>query len=234
MTDQGLGSAAPCCGRSGFTIVEIMMACVIVGGALLGIYSVFKQAMDAEAAAAVSWNDREAAVAVVNHLAEALERSVSLSGAPALIGGPEGGRGRYALQCLVTGDGRSQAAKSGRGMQWRKYTWGAVSPDSRENILELRTLCLAGTKRIAPFTSLDEFGAEEVWKHLEPAVIGRRMRKLTVLYRPSDAPGSDWKDQWRGQVDNVSVRIRLEVGAQTVQRVVVPRVNAALLDCRES
>ena len=61
-------------------------------------------------------------------------------------------------------------------------------------------------------------------------VIGRNIDAVTISYRPVDDPESEWKDRWSGPSGAVLVWIQVRVVDQTVERFIVPQVNANIID----
>lgn len=223
-----IGKPATLPGPPGFTIVEIMVACVVVATALLGVYAVFKQSMEIEARASVSWARREAARAALYHLADAVERIVNVRGVPTLIG-ERTQDGGYSMTCFVGGQGGSAASKGRFPLQWRRYAWADAGEADSGGHLELQTIPMAGTGKIADIRNLQEIPQEELWLHVEPVVVASGLRQMSVRYSQLDDPASGWRNQWRGAVGGVAVRIGVKCGDEHVEQVVVPRANAPVL-----
>ena len=210
-------------GRAGFTIVELMVSCLVLSVALLGVYAIFTQAMSMEEEASSLWDDRTAAAAVADHLTDALEHVVNLPGIPALVGrrGDEENEWTMTLTTISPAPSDGSPARVER----RRYCW-RHDPDAPDaTVLELQTAIYAGTTNVTPIDGLAELDETEMWKRLGTEVIGTRLRSIWVSYRTANDPDAEWKDRWNGKTGNVMVRVSVSVGKSRCERTVVPRVN---------
>ncbi len=232
VTGQGSGCGSD--GRSdvmrrcfGFTVVELMVAAVVMSVALVGIYAVFRQALDAERAAGKRWRGRAAAAAVCEHLADAIEHSVNLPGRPALeiAAGDDGGAS--SLVCMV--DEYASNETGGGSPQWRRYRWGFDSHDARAGTVELQRRPLAGQTDIGTVPRSGSSN-ESIWAPVAPTVIGHQVATLSVMSRVFDGP---WEANWSGAVGERQFRVRVTVGEHTAERIVTPRVDGLLMVATE-
>lgn len=212
-------------GRAAFTIVELLVASVVGSLTLIGVHGVFLQAMDVEKRASIRREGLGLANAVAAHLAETLEGAVNLlPEVPSIIGGPESDGGGYSMKCIVGIGGAGGAC-----LQRRRYRWNRLGDQGRSSELELQVMKYAGTRNVTALSGIEELTEEEQWSRIPPVVIGKQLSGLSVLYRKTSDPAAGWKDSWRGSAGDVAVRIRVKVEGETVERVVVPQVNAKLV-----
>ncbi|HET6429935.1 MAG TPA: prepilin-type N-terminal cleavage/methylation domain-containing protein [Phycisphaerae bacterium] len=220
-------------GPGGFTIVEILVACVIVATALLGVYGVFARAMAVEGQARESWSDRQAATAAVTEPADALQGIVNLQGADSLIVQPTAGG--LIVTCLALGDGARLPSRSAAiaevvgssekrrfALQWRRYEWVSPTGEQRSGRLEVRRSFLSGSVRIDPAELVPELPPEKLWQHVEPQLIADRLDGFSVECLPLDDPGGGWRPRWSGRSGRVAVRITATCGEHTAERIVLP------------
>jgi len=215
----------------GFTIVELLVASVVMSVALLGVYSIFAQAMQVQSQTSVRWNEQAAAEAMVAHFADVLERCVNLPEVPALVAGPDSaGEGYFLTCCATSGRGGSSDPLDRGGIQRRRYRWGFGSEEDRAGTIEVQTLSLAGTKIVSVWGEMEGGTEEEIWSRVPATVVGRRVGSLSVLYRKCNDPQSTWQDHWRGNAGEVAIWIRVGVGGETVERLVVPQADGFLVN----
>jgi len=211
--------------RQAFTIVELLVACVIVATALTGVYSVLRQVLVAEEQICSPRRGRALARSVGEHLAEALSRVVNASDEPTIALAPTGAGG-FTLTILVGPSATDNLDKSRRALQWRHYCWSPSSEPGRRGILTLKTLNHAGTVNITPGVVLVEGGLEAAWSGRQGRIIAKEIDDLSVTFKRLPGPGPGWAGQ-RGLAGNVMVTVRVTVGDEHIKAVVVPAVNAA-------
>lgn len=226
-----LSRPGPGSSRVGFTIVELMVACVIVATALLGIYGLFRQAVDVIGNSSISWANRGAARATLDHLCEAVEQTVNIEGFPTLIG-RRTKDGRNVLVCLVAAWGGEPASGGHGGMEWRRYSWLEPAGPSQPARLELQTVPVAGSQPILDVRDLQELPEENAWIRIEPTIVGSGISHLRLRYRALKGTGSDWQSRWEGPVGNVAVRIAVKCGHEHVECVAIPRAAGSLVSAR--
>ena len=220
---------------TGFTLVELMVASSIMIVALVGVYSVFQQALEVEERTAIRWKQRAAAGAVVDHLAEVTERCVNLSADEPAIEGGRQSDGSYTLTCTVASWLGASSGTEPTSLQRRRYRWGFEAHD-RTGSLELKALEYSGSSNLTPLPGAPDLAGldeEQVWSLTNPVVIGTGLSALSVEYRRADDPEATWADHWDEPAGQVAVRIRATVGERMVERVVVPMVNGAVLSGSE-
>lgn len=212
---------------TGFTIVEFMVAGVIVTVALTGIYAFFRETMECESRVSVRWHDRGTARVIAGHLAKALEQAVNLPEVPAVVVESDGNDGKQTLTCVVDSGARSVGGAYG-GLERRRYRWDFPEDDERAGTLELQTMIYGGTRNLELIRGLDELPAEEVWNRLPITVIGRRLEDLVVTCSTLSGSQSKSSEHQDGHVGDVLISVRVTVGAETIERSVVPQVNAVI------
>jgi hypothetical protein len=209
-----------------------MVASVVVSMALIGVYAVFRQALSVEENAFRLWDDRAAAADVVTHVAEALEQAVNLPGVPAIVGGPGEEENEYVLTCTALSGGYREG---GRGaVQRRRYRWWHDPEVSDSGVLELRVMTYAGTSNVTPINGLADLEEKQAWEQLEPKLIGKRLRSMSVSYRPTNDEDAEWKDRWHGRGGDVMIRISVTVGNQKCERIIRPRADASWIEQQEA
>jgi len=214
--------------RFGFTITELVVVSVVMTTALLGVYTIFKQAIDVEAKASVKWNNHIAAEVVLDELSEALEYCVNLSEIKTLVGTPNGEEGEYVLKCFMEGKGYNAGKIDQVGLQQRRYTWTFQSDSSWAGMVFLQTMCYAGATNITSIsglTELNESNESEMWSRLPSRLIGKGLSALSIQFKSLESSDAKWQDNWNGPVGKVAVWIKVKVGDQTAERVVVPKNN---------
>ena len=207
------------CSSRGFTLVELMVASVIVATALVGVYSVFRHALEVEGRACVAWRDREAAHAVVDELASALERVVNPSDGSSIKGG-------LSTLTFFAAPGGNGGGASGLAFCWYEYGWNAPSEPNAMSHVNRQVVACAGNKPIAVEIASGPETDSIDWHRLPIDRIGDQLADFAVEYKPLDEQGSDWVDNWKGQAGRVAIRVRCQVGQETVERMVVPRTDA--------
>ena len=198
----------------GFTLAEFLVASVIMSAVLLGLNAVFQQTMDVEGRTTVRWNDRAAAEAVSSHLAETVEHCVNLPTIPALVIKSEDESSGY-LICQA-------------GLQRRRYQW---STDYTKGgcAVELQVMILGGTRNLT-FGGEQEETQNSAWGQVNAVRIGNGLKRILVRVKPLEDLSAEWKDRWEGNVGRIAVQIQVEAGDQTVERIVVPRASAEVLE----
>lgn len=244
--------------RTAFTLVELLVGSVVVVIALTGIFALMKHATDAERRTALRWDDRAAAEAVASHLVIALERAVYPPGGGIAAGPQEDGsmlltfytepltaQPTQDAPALPDGtppqrpDPTALAARTGIGvaggrppLQRRRYHWNFAEAE-RRGALELRTLLYAGATLLTPGMSEVDPGDPQIWERLTASTVARGVQGISVEYRPAKDPDAEWMNRWHGPPEGVTVRVRVRVGDESVERIVTPHVGGTLLSSEE-
>lgn len=216
--------------RRGFTIAELLVASMVITTALLGVYTLFKQAMAVESRAAVRWNEQAAAEALVRHIVEILEQCVNIPDTPAIVAGPDEDGGTYSLTCVVVGSGFSGGRPEQVGLQRRRYRWNFDSDSGRTGTMELQTMYYAGTRNITAGAGHDELSEEEMWNRTPVEVIAKRVQHLSLRFRSLDDPQAPWQDRWNAPAGSVAVGVQAAVGGQSADAIVVPQVRGLVIE----
>jgi type II secretory pathway pseudopilin PulG len=215
--------------RTAFTLTELIVVSVVMTTALLGVYTVFKQAIEVEAKATAKWRARASAEAVLNELTQAIEGCVNLPGITTLSGGPDTQTGGYALTCMVEGRGYDSARPDRSGVQRRRYRWTFDSNSPLAGTVSVQAMSYAGTVNITPVTGIAEMDESQAWDRLASEVIGQKLSGVSVLFRTTGSEDAKWEDRYGGSVGKVAVWVRVTVGDETAERVVIPQANGELV-----
>lgn len=225
----------------GFTLVELMVASVIVSVALLGVFSLVRQASEVEARSHLVWRSRGPANAMADHLESALEHAVVSGdlGGGGIQAQPDG-NGGYRLRLLVAGAVYDHTpGEPEGGTRWLEYRWypelkdenaaGDASSLSADDSLayrvELRSALLAGDTLLnRDVSSRGNDAANEVdWDRIEPIVLAREFKSVELAFR-SVAEGQ-WQPRYEGSPGTVIARLRIRAGDETIERIIYPRVS---------
>ena len=213
--------------RSGFTVVELLLASVIVTIVLVGVYGVCRQALAVEARLNAIWRDRGQASSIVDHMAHSVVNTVSLPDMPGIRGGLDPTSGHYILECVTSGGTVSLDKLPSDGRERRRYRWRPSAAKEGSCVLEFQAIPYAGTVNlIAPEQTN---GSENAlpWTDVEPLVIGRGLDELDVQYLVLGDFGTGWQESYDKESTNVAVRIRARKGEQVSECIVVPKVSTA-------
>lgn len=216
------------CSRSGFTIAELLVASVASSVIFIGIYSIFMQATQAEENIRLQTQQRRAVIAVAEHIARTLEYAINLPDIPSIEGGAEGD-GEHFLKCTVAGIGVNGGDVTGRSISRIRYSWGQQDIDSNENQIYLQKMPYGGSKLLLLTNQEEQQEEEELWSQIPKAVIGTQLRSVSLLYRSAANPDASWQDNWKGSAGEVAIKIRVSVGGETAERIVIPKVNAPII-----
>jgi prepilin-type N-terminal cleavage/methylation domain-containing protein len=200
--------------RPGFTLVELIVACAVVSVALLGVYTVFLQASGLERRMADQWVSGGAARAVATHLADVMERAVSVADSPTVRSDADAS-GPYII--LRTQDGAA-------GMTLRRYQWAPAPEDGIGTWLRVKAQPYAGGHPVG----LSQVESEESpWDHVEETVVARDLDAMSIEFRPVTNVG-DWSPSY-SEPGPIAVRIRVRVGDESTERVVITPAQASIL-----
>lgn len=216
----------------GFTLAELLVALTVVSLVMIGVYGILRDALAAESASWLASESRGQAQAVADCLASSLERAVAVGSSSALVAGPDR-QGNRTLSCLVLEPLRPDDPDSSWRLERRLYAWGAEAGGAEGEGVTLtqRRLLYAGSRIIwPPLDSEDAEDAEAALRQLPPQPVARRLGRVQVLFRPRSRPEAVWSERWEGSPADAVVRIRVTVGSETVERVITPKVNAALTE----
>ena len=190
------GHSNPHSRRGGFTIAELLVASVVTSMTFVAVYSIFFQAIRAEATVALRWKERHAAEAVVSHIAETLEQAVNISGTVAIHGGTNGGEGESFLKCTVGGKALAGGDVSGMSMSWVRYSWNFQDMEEDAKSILLQKLQYAGTRIVTPIAEQDEMSEDELWEKAPSTTIGAQFDGIFVSYKNIKEPGASWQESW--------------------------------------
>ena len=134
--------------RRGFTVGELIVACVVTSVVLGGVYSAFYQSVRVEARSTLRMGEIATATAVISELTSAVANAVILSGSGPIRGSFRGQEDGGSLTCKA-----SIVARSGSRprvvVQRMRYRW--EKQETGDGIvLTFQSLPFAGTKCIDP------------------------------------------------------------------------------------
>jgi len=217
--------------RAGFTLVELVVACVVVATALLGVYSLFAQAMGVIGNSSISWANRGAARATMDYMCEAIEQTVNIEGTSTLIGSRTK-EGRNALVCLVCAWQGETASGGGGVMEWHRYSWMDRAEGGEPIRLEFQRIPVAGSRRLVQAGEQEGPPEEAEWMGVEPVVIASGVEHLSLRYRGLGQENTDWQNTWDGRAGTVAVRVAVKCGDEHVECVTIPRAVGSLVPSR--
>lgn len=223
----------PCRRHRGFTIVELMVASTVLTIALLGVYSIFHQALHVEGRASVRWQQQAAAEAVAEHLARTLERAINVSAEmPTLAAGPDEGEAVYQLTCFVLDAPGLHATGPRPGIHWHRYRW-PLEPEEAGLPLLRQTVHWAGSVNVTAGASVDGVDDSDPWADVHPQVVASEVDDVTLRFGRASDPQARWRERWSGFVGDVAIRIQVRVGRAEAKRTIVPAPSGVLLGEQE-
>jgi len=215
--------------RSGFTIAELLVASVASSVIFTGIYSVFMQATNVEENIRLQMQKRHAAMAVTEHMAKTLEYAINLPGIPSIKGDKSGENGEGFLKCSFAGIGVNGGDATGMSISRVRYSWGLQDMDSDENQIYWQQIPYGGSKLLLLTNQNEQPEEDELWNQIPKTVIGRQLETLSLMYRSAANPDASWQDNWEGPAGEVAIKIHIAIGGETVERIVIPKVNAPVI-----
>ena len=215
--------------REGFTIAELLVASVATGMVFVAVYSIFVQAIGAEATTTLRWQGRCAAESIVSHIAETLAQAVNIPETAAIQGGTNGSDGESFLKCTVGGRALAGGNVSGMSVSRVRYSWNFQDVNQDSESISLQKIQYAGTKIITPIAGADQMGEDELWASLPPITIGTHLSGISILYKNAEDPEASWQDSWNGPAENVAIRIRVNVDNQIAEKIVIPQTNSPIV-----
>ena len=211
--------------RRGFTVAELIVACVVMSVILGGVYSVFYHCVRTEARSTLRMGDCATAAAVISELTGAVANAVILSGSGPIRGSFRGHQDGGSFTCKA-----SIVARSGGQprvvVQRMRYRW-AKHKTNDGIVLTFQGLPFAGTKCIHPLRE-GEQPLSELWDKTPPVTIAKRIDVLSVKYRAAGDATGPWLNQWQGQ-KVPAVWISVRIADETKDAVIVPKVQGRLV-----
>ena len=225
---KGHPSARPASGwrTGGFTLMEVLVASVVISVALLGVYALLQHALAAESRSAKEWRAHGQAQTLAAELADAIEQAVKTERIPALVAMADpSGSGDRLLTCMTN------PSSAGGGYELRRYRWRPGADADHPGRLELQVMRYAGSVNLTDKTaaadesSEDASLSEEAWGRVPATVIGHDVDALTVEFRSVGKRAAGWTSQWRGSAP-VTARVRVTIGDRSEEVVVTPKALA--------
>ncbi len=216
--------------RRGFTIAELLVASVVTSMTFVAVYYIFFQAIRAEATVALRWKERHAAEAIVSHITETLEQAVNIPGIVTIHGGANGSEGESFLKCTVGGKALAGSDVSRMSVSRVRYSWNFQDTEGEDTkSILLQKLRYAGASVVTPIAEQEEMNEDELWEKAPSTTIGTQLDGVSVSYKNTKEPGASWGDSWKDSAGDVAVRIRVNVGGEMVERIVVPQANSPVI-----
>lgn len=206
--------------RRSFTLVELVVAMVVVSVALVGVFGIFQAVLAVESRTSGRAEQRAAARPVLDHLCSVLGAAVNLPGRPSLAGGVNDD-GTCWLECVTFGPGGA-ADTHEPGLQMRRYEWGGEKSPAAGLVLRVQTCAGRANLTADP-------GDEGGWDRVPPRLVGGHFDSLSVRYRAAADEQAEWQDRYSGKCGQVAVRVSVAAGDELVERVVIPRAGADLV-----
>lgn len=214
--------------RYGFTMVELLVATVVMSFTLLGVYTVFRQSLLVEESVTSSWRERSEASVVAEYFVNYLQRAVQLDNYPLIQGGPMENKRGYELIFTASGSTPNPSEPTRAALQRCRFTWGGE--EEFEGVLTVQVIPLAGTTDLGLSAAAQgqAFDDMQRWALTPTVVIADGIDDISIDYRPADDPAADWTNRWQSEDTTPLIRVRVVRGLYTTERHVVPRVTQAL------
>jgi len=188
-----------------------------------------------EAETSVRLMDRAAAESVADHLVTVLVHSVRLPDIPVVHQAVDDADGSRTLTCTVGGFPSLGSDPASLSVNRRRYRWDFAAEDPRAGTVELQIQPYAGTRNLSVSADVEDMTDDrQSWLNIAPETVARGIKKLTIEFRQVYAPDAGWQEDPGDAWDLIACRIRVEVGRETVERIVVPPVNAPVLGQQEA
>ena len=205
----------------GFTLTELLMACLVISVALLGVYSLFQQTMEVEGRMTLELYHQSRAEQVVDFLADGLERCINLKEIETIRAGS--GESSSFLEFTMVGKGFSGNDFDGKGIVRQRITW-QQSPSQDGYVVSRQVMRYAG---ISNLTFPDESQAD--WDVLPMVELFRQIGALEIEFLKTDQPSAGrWLKDYKGATGSVAVRVKAASGDRVCQRIILPATNAIL------
>jgi type II secretory pathway component PulJ len=210
-----------------FTIVEFVVACIIVSVAMLGIHRTFHDLMKAEMNDGLRGNEQANAMAVLDHLERVLKSTVNVSvkmgdvEMQSVVAGDDVEPGCKVLTCWSYGTGFQPQKPQSVAMQRVRYRW---SMQGHTDVLDVRKMDWAGSQ-IIDSHNLEELAETEAWSVLPVDVVATGIKQLSVDFKVLGDPDATWKNKWKGNVGKVAVRLIIKIGSTQLERIVIPSAS---------
>ncbi len=202
-------------GAAAFTIVEFVTAMTIASIALLGVSTVYRQAMSAATTLETRVDEAHRAEAVAGLVAKMLQRCVNLPRTAALQADVDA-TGTGTLTCTVAADGKA----GGATVRHHRFRWRPQADGT--TVIQLQSVGQAGTRSApgAPTTP--------AWDNVAPQTIGQGLDVVELNFRPRHRAASPWQRTWAGPVGHVTIRLRIRAGDYTAEHFVTPPAEGVL------
>jgi prepilin-type N-terminal cleavage/methylation domain-containing protein len=208
---------------NGFTLVELIVAMVISAMLMLCVYSFFRQVMESEARLSIESTQRATARSIADLLEQSLTTAIKVPPLASLEGGPNSDTKDYgvSLMCIA------KRYPGTTELEWRSFRW-ADPQNGKAVSLRMKKLVYAGTRLISRPAGADD---DDAARRLTPFVtVASGISELSLEYRSLGDPRGKWEDHCGGAVGNLAIRLHVRVGGATDDRMIVPPIQAALVN----
>ena len=220
--------------RSGFTIVELMVACSVMSVVLLGVYSVFQQALAAEQTMSGRVQSIASARSIADHIADSLLHSVNID-SMTTVHADQAEEGGFYLVCMRQTQPfvRIHVQEYEPVIGYRapnellRYRWGFSEKDDKGS-LTLQRMWYAGTENL--MTGAGQADGKFEWSQVPARIIGLGLDEISIRFRTADNSNAKWEKKWKDQTGNVLIWIKVTVNQETAERVVMPAANGLLIE----
>ncbi len=213
--------------RCGFTVVELIVACVVTSVIIGGVYSTFHHCVKVKTTTTESMDELATANAILGELVGAIENVVIVYSSGPIAGlfrGHDGGAVTIKATFVERHPGQPNVVQERILYRWHRPK--ASEGDDRF-ILTYKGLPFAGTNCIHSLRQGDQ-PLDELFDSLESVIIAKDIDDLSVKYRAVDDPAGQWQTEWKSP-EIPAVWISVRIGDTTRDAVIVPRAKGRLL-----
>jgi prepilin-type N-terminal cleavage/methylation domain-containing protein len=217
---RGCGGYPPARHGKGFTVVELIVATVVMAIALLGVQATFNHLMEVEANKSVAWSDQAQVGAVADYFEQIIEQATPVHGFSAIQADT------HELVCLaIPAASRSVPAIEGTTAMYR-LRWGDQVAEA--GTIEQQRVLLSGDQIISPRNPDIAVDDPAFWQQYASSLVASGVSSIGLRFRAIGAPDDvPWTDKWAGNPGSIEVRISVRIGTVSAQRRVFPSITGA-------
>jgi prepilin-type N-terminal cleavage/methylation domain-containing protein len=207
--------------RSGFTVVELMVALVIMAICLVGVSEILQRSVAVERETSGRAEARARLSAMVDEVASTLEQAFICKDGKS-VNCDVSKDGRHEMTCFV----ESSASQSAPFLKQKRYLWNdADNSGSGSVAVAVQQRPLSSAK--ASQNQEADADPETIWNDVPAVVLIDGISSFSVEFRPIGKEGEHWRRKWDGSAGFVA-RIRAKAAGGILERIVVPHVSASL------